>query len=273
MHCAPIYFRHAADRASTHFSEFIFSFLFHVNLIHRISVCRLPTTTNYYVQQININMNSSKKRKRKKAIKVPRDIVQNESLELVASVLGPIKTLPVTLVDKDILLDRIRIELLDKYNFFLKTSTPQTAVAARELDDLNIEEKRSIYLRRHLIVGTNECTRALEKAIEGRVLDGNNKKKLVPSLVMLARDLRPPTIMAHFPYLCKQLNIPIVLLPGKASSEVGQVFNRKRASVVVFMKYDEDFNGGNKSENEICDGVNSYVKFANSKIPSYLKKS
>jgi ribosomal protein L7Ae-like RNA K-turn-binding protein len=211
---------------------------------------------------------SSKKRKRKETIKIPRDIVQNESLEMVASILGPIKTLPVSAIDKDILLDRLQIELLDKYNFFLKTSSAKTE---KELNLLTTEEKRSIILRRHLIVGINECTRVLENVNRQGKEEGldADKKKLIPSLVMLARDLRPPTIVSHIPYLCKQLNIPVALLPGKASSDVGKTLRIKRASVVVFMKFNKDGSKGRSStEKEVCNKVSSYVEFAKSKIPT-----
>ncbi len=226
-------------------------------------------------------MNTSKKRKRKGNVKIPNEIIHNQSLELVASIIGPIKTIAVTTVDKEILLDRLKIELLDKYHFFLKTanstasspSSPSSpsptypTEAEIKSDTLTVEERQSIFLRRHLIVGTNECTRALEKAIRGG-FDGTDDGR-IPSLVMLSRDLRPPTILAHFPYLCRQLDIPIVLLPGKASSDVGRVLKRKVASVVVFMKckMHTQKKDGSKAEKEICRRMNSYIDFAISKIP------
>mmetsp|Transcript_10645 Transcript_10645/g.16044 ORF Transcript_10645/g.16044 Transcript_10645/m.16044 type:complete len:244 (+) Transcript_10645:40-771(+) len=239
-------------------------------------------------------MSTSKKRKRKDSIKITNDISNNESLELVASMMGPIKNIALTTVDKEILLDRLKIELLDKYHFFLKSqskasSSSPPALAKQKLNEdedennkdatltmMPVEVRQSIYLRKHLIVGTNECTRVLEKAIRGGY-DENNENDAVPALVMLSRDLRPPTIVAHFPYLCKQLDIPIALLPGKASSDIGRVLGRRVASVVVFMRSKHSKNqmkiphrkkNGCNIEKDISKRMSSYIDFAISKIPT-----
>ena len=209
-------------------------------------------------------MSSTKKRKRPNKVKIPTDIVHNESLELVSSALGPIRSSPVTAIDRDILFDRLRIELLDKYDFFLKISSSPSCEVRDERDCSTVEETQAKFLRKCLIVGTNECTRVLERATEV----GRGTEPLTPSLVMLARDVRPPTILAHIPYLCKVLNIPIVLLPGKASSDAGHVFRRKRASAIVFMKggKSKEKVDQSKIEKDICKKIDSYVNFVTSKI-------
>lgn len=209
---------------------------------------------------------SSKKRKRKN-IKIPSEIVHNESLDIVASPVGPIRNVPVTSVDKEVLLQRLKIEILDKCNFAKDSSSEkeQLHVDANNINRLKI-------LRQCLLIGTNQCTRVLEKAAsdgEGHSLE--RKMNLKPTLVMLARNLRPPTILAHIPYLCKQLNIPIAFLPGSASVELGKVFNRKRASIILFMtsnnKDKVNSTGLSKSEKDIIKKINSFVEFAKSKIP------
>jgi len=189
-------------------------------------------------------------------VKVPQGTIDSESLELVASIMGPIRTSPVSNLDRDIIIDRLRIELVDKYYFnYYSLQSERTALK-------NSNENKSRELCKYLKVGVNECTRALEASCQ---LSEDGGKTFVPILVILARDLRPPTILAHFPYLCKRLDIPIILLPGKASSDLGKVFRRKSASVIVFFGYkrrciDSD-------DVEISRRVSSYVDFATSKIP------
>ncbi len=219
---------------------------------------------------------SSKKRKRKNNIKIPNSIFQNESLELVASISGPIATAPITTVDKDILLERFKIELLDRCNFFARPSSSGTT--KQEGMELSLEERRSEILHQCLIVGTNECTRALEMSMNKRSakspsssVEKSSQSHLKPSLIMLARDLRPPTILAHIPFLCKQMDIPIVLLPGKASSDLGKLMKRKRAAIVLFCIHDESYQGScNKVEKDVMNRIESFIKFARSKIPTSL---
>ena len=222
---------------------------------------------------------SSKKRKRKN-VKIPSEIVQNESLDIVASPIGPIRSVPVTIIDKDVLLQRLKIEILDKYYVTKDSSsssetTPQS-IDANQTNGLKI-------LHQCLLLGTNQCTRALEKAAmrsdgegETSTATKNDKLNLKPALVMLARNTRPPTIVAHIPYLCKQLNIPIVFLPGSASSDLGRLFHTKRASIVLFMTSNNNSSnskdkvkiiGLSKNEKDIFRKINSYVGFAISKIP------
>ena len=212
---------------------------------------------------------ASKKRKRKNNIKVPNAIFHNESSEVVASIAGPVITAPLDPIDKEILLERFKIELLDRCNFF--TRRPQ----AKDGDDVSTEEKRSVAINQCLIIGTNECTRALEKMTKKKCgkINFNPQCHFSPSLIMLARDLRPPTILAHIPILCKQIGIPIVLLPGKASSDVGKLLHRKRAAVLLLCTYDEYHLGEcSDVERDVSNRISSFINFAISKIPtSFLK--
>ncbi len=207
--------------------------------------------------------NTSKKRKRKN-IKVPSESIQNESLEIVISPSGPIKSTTVTQDDKEILLQRLKIELLDKY---LNSSKESNSVHHNDVKNNAITFK---FFRKCLIVGTNECTRALEMSCtsSAKGLKDTNREKMIPSLVMLATDNRPPTILAHIPCLCMQLGIPILLLPGKASSEVGKIFNIKQSSILLFMSYDKQYYESlSTDERNLLKRLNSYVAFAISKMP------
>lgn len=230
----------------------------------------------YILYPVPYNMNESRKRKRKN-IKLPNGIEQNESLEVVASPAGPIRNIAVSTIDKDILLQRLQIELLDKY----QSSGKDSSSNMKSVGDTSVDMQPNLskLLSEYLVVGTNGCTRALQKAKnksnhnidrnDKGVLDSDGKEdiKLLPSLVMLARDSRPPTTMAHIPYLCIQLNVPILLLPGRASLEFGKAFKMKKASVLLFMKCsNEDVSTLSRSEKELINRVNSYVDFAMSKM-------
>ena len=215
-----------------------------------------------------MSSNNSKKQKRKNNIKIPNGISQNESLEVVASISGPIITAPVANVDKNILLERFKIELLDRFNFF--GSSYGTKKGQREI---TLEEMRSTAMHKLLVVGTNKCTRTLElsmnKLAESCGDDKASQFPLKPLLIMLARDLRPPTILAHVPFFAKQLGIPIVLLPGKASSDLGKLLKRKRAAVILFCIYDETYEETcNNVEKDVANRIKSFVDFARSKIPT-----
>jgi ribosomal protein L7Ae-like RNA K-turn-binding protein len=204
-------------------------------------------------------MVDSKTRKRKHH-KVPHSIAQNESLELIASPVGPIRSAILTSTDKDILLQRLKIELLDKYKL-LHEDNGIDCVLSRKL------------IKKYLVAGTNECTRSLEQARTSLGVMDENGKRLLPSLVMLARDVRPPTILAHIPHLCLKLDIPIILLPGKASADLGKVFNIKNVSALLFMHHDErDIPHLNKDLKVFSKRINSYIDFAISKISLPRKK-
>ena len=218
-----------------------------------------------------MSMNASMKRKRKNSIKAPASFQQNESLEIVASMYGPIRITPTTAIDKDILLQRLKIELLDRFifkrNSVKKTKNGENLDTSKEKGDKvekNKEFDRSECLNKYLVVGVNQCTRVLEQAFSR---DGAKREEMKPSLVMLSRDLRPPTILAHIPSFCKQLDVPMILLPGRASSEIGNVFGIKSASVVIFMTQENQSRKDlEKSEIELCKSVNSYIDFAKRKI-------
>ncbi len=212
----------------------------------------------------------NRKRKRKNNVKIPHGIFQNESLEVVASIAGPIITAPVTLVDKEILLDRLKIELLDRCAFFTSNVSPARG------DRRIIDESGSKMIHKCLIVGTNECTRALEAAKKKCKNEDNThtQNHFKPSLIILSRDLRPPTILAHIPFLCKQLDVPIVLLPGKASSDLGKLLQMKTAAVILLCTLHESYEETyNKSEREVSNKIKSFAKFAKSKIPSSFDKA
>jgi len=89
-----------------------------------------------------------------------------------------------------------------------------------------------------LVVGTNQCTRILEATMKLSVTAVNKSGKdnqILPQLVVLARDLHPPTILAHVPSMCYKLGVPILLLPGKSSLELGKVLGTKKVGIFLFL--------------------------------------
>jgi ribosomal protein L7Ae-like RNA K-turn-binding protein len=75
----------------------------------------------------------------------------------------------------------------------------------------------------------------------------------------MARDIYPPTMLAHVPVLARQLNIPLLMLPGKASVEIGKALGIRRTSILVFLP--------SSQTDSSSVAVNSFVEFVVSQIP------
>jgi len=93
--------------------------------------------------------------------------------------------------------------------------------------------KNDIWSKR-VAVGTNQCLRILEHCMN----DGcsqDDPTTTTPQLILLAKDVYPPTMLVHVPAMAKRLNIPLLLLPGKASSDLGQVIGIRKASIILFL--------------------------------------
>ena len=124
--------------------------------------------------------------------------------------------------------------------------------------------------------GINQCTRALEEAYKTK----SAKFSSTPLLILLARDVRPATILAHIPIYAKTLNIPTLILPGKASTELGKAVGIKSVACAVFLSScsnggedsktsssDDDAQKKEKEWKEAQADVDSFVKYVISKIP------
>ena len=253
----------------------------------------------------------------------PTSLLDCDSIDFIASPCGrtsqPIRTPVLSGDDKDILIDRLTKEVVDKFGFTLSRKVERTQAAdggavtftmgsggikmakGMECDDAckseedkdnnkgknkNKKKKRpksspiereptlaDLVVKKRLIVGVNQCTRALEAAAKNETCK--------PSLVLLSRDVRPPTILAHIPILCQQMDIPAVVLPGRASAELGKAVGGRSVAVAVLLPRSTDNeepekktatsvgDGPSASEIQECHRrIDSYVKFALSKIPS-----
>ena len=194
----------------------------------------------------------------------PLSVLDNESLACVASPSGPIRTPVVCNVTKEIVLDRLDKEICKPFQFSLSVPRQQRQQVLRPdgtMETIKRPAKRlkteattssaNAVLKSRLKIGTNECTRALEKAVA--------KDGPAPSLVLLARDVHPPTILAHIPYLAKQVGTPILLLPGKASWDLGRTLGTKKVTILLFMP--------TQDKDDEHSRIDSLVDFIKSKVP------
>ncbi|KAL7444788.1 hypothetical protein ACHAXH_006549, partial [Discostella pseudostelligera] len=169
-------------------------------------------------------------------------------------------------------------------------------------------------VRSRLIVGTNQCTRILEEAyaqqhhrqqlqqqkllIESTTSSAtttNATKARIsskPSLLLLSKDvLRPPSsILDHITIFSRHLNVPTLVLPGRASSDLGQALGMKCAAVALILSSSsssmrEDLSGAvddNKIDSledverkkqreeewtETNQDIDSFVSYAINKVP------
>jgi ribosomal protein L7Ae-like RNA K-turn-binding protein len=122
-------------------------------------------------------------------------------------------------------------------------------------DDSTRYDETSQFWRERLRMGTNQCFRVLEASAAKH----NDDSPSTPSLIVMARDIYPATMLAHAPVLARQLNIPLLMLPGKASVEIGNALGIRRTSILVFLPSSQT-----DSSNV---AVNSFIDFVVSQIP------
>lgn len=205
----------------------------------------------------------------------PRSLMDNESLACVASPDGPIRTPVVDEIVKEIVLERLAKEICKRFNLVLSVPRAKRPMVMKNGKMVPAERTRrkvsdldpaTIILRSRMKIGTNECTRALEAAISG---DAS-----APSLIILAKGVHPPNILAHIPYLAKRVGTPIMLLPGRASQEMGKTMGVKNVAILLFLpRPSGETNASNDdealdaSQTANHDRIDSFVDFIQSKIP------
>jgi ribosomal protein L7Ae-like RNA K-turn-binding protein len=188
-------------------------------------------------------------------------------------------------VEKSIILDRFEKEIIRTFHFSLsparsgkfqkvcqQEATKQEKLERPQQQDSDI--KLAEFARSRIVVGTNSCTRALELMCIPEQEHASSKKVRtdggIPfndraSLCILSRDVRPASILSHIPYLCHLFGIPILLLPGKASLELGSMLGTKKVAVILFTKQYQP--GINDTENKWQRQIDSFIDFVVTKIP------
>jgi ribosomal protein L7Ae-like RNA K-turn-binding protein len=164
----------------------------------------------------------------------------------------PIRTPLVSQLTKEIFIERFQKEILVRFHYSL--SNQMLVEPPSSLED--VMSQRTV-LKKRILVGTNACTRALEAAVYGK---GSS-----PLLLVLAADLNPPTILAHTPVLAKQTRVPILLLPGLASAELGKALGTKKVAIMCFQPHVPIYRG-DLVERDVHGAVDSFVDFMLQKL-------
>jgi RNase P subunit Pop3 len=214
----------------------------------------------------------------------PLTLADNESLSCVASPYGPIHTPLTSSLTKEIVFERLKKEIVDRFGLTLSVPRLRQHIITKSgqlkgKDRIPREKKERTentdpkirLLRSRMLFGVNQCTRALETIMA-------SKKPEVPSLVvsspspgaliLLGRDLHPPTILSHIPLLAKETNTPILLLPGKASAELGAVLGIKKVGILLFLPRADDDDKISVEDARLHSQIDSFIEFTVSKLPT-----
>jgi hypothetical protein len=161
---------------------------------------------------------------------------------------------------------------------------------------------KSSVIKLRFVLGINECTRTLEGTYkillrqeqhdqqctpqlpETETKSTTTAAHIVPSLILLARDVRPTDVICHFYMYAKLLNIPLLILPGvRASEELGKAAGIRSVAVAIFLPMpnltdngmiasDVDNMEDRREEKRVewrnaHADVDSFVRYAITKIP------
>ena len=184
-------------------------------------------------------MSSSNKSSRNKR-KFPKSFLDCPSLSLVVNfpssdppnvVTTPVASEAVT----EIFLERFAKEIVKPFRTVPEKGGESFVMADGQLKKVSQStvkikkvRKSDIWSRR-LAMGTNRCLRILDKCMH----EGAQSPR--PLLILLARDIYPPTMLVHVPVVAKRLAIPLLLLPGKASNDLGRAIGVRKTSIVIFL--------------------------------------
>jgi ribosomal protein L7Ae-like RNA K-turn-binding protein len=164
---------------------------------------------------------------------------------------------------KTVVLERLQKEIISKLR---KSSYRKIKKRKRSESESESESETPPKLlsesvvRSRLRCGINQCTRALEDELQS------------PKLIILARDVRPATIFEHILVYAQIRNIPILLLPGRASLELGEAVGLRTCAALAFLARDscsyQDDNKANMEEwNECNIDIDAFIAYVVSKIP------
>mmetsp|Transcript_30695 Transcript_30695/g.46495 ORF Transcript_30695/g.46495 Transcript_30695/m.46495 type:complete len:226 (-) Transcript_30695:1521-2198(-) len=225
-----------------------------------------------------MNIYRPTKRQKREAPISPFDV---NSLEVIASPFGVVRTLVSTPIEKEIILNRLKKEIVE--SFELTLSVPRlhnrSAPPSSALQQIKSSKRKTLAnklktqaLKSRLYIGVNQGTRALERK--------------EAQLLILCNDVYKSTILQHVIKLIKKSKksslVPIVLLPGnRVSFELGEALGVKRASSVVFterpreslqlcneqMRDDCKSDESTERSNIYHDKIDSFLEFCKSKLP------
>ena len=182
------------------------------------------------------------------------------------------------------------------------TKTPLEKNHLTDGIDDELTRKRAIW-KENIVIGTNQCLRVLENlhtatcredetGLKGPSTSNktsienpsDNRQALrKPSLIVIAKDIYPPTMCCAVPVLAKALGIPLLILPGKASLELGRALNAKRTSILIFCCGDNGAKGRSndalgKRDHQDTEmsasraAIASFVSFIKDQLPQNTNK-
>ena len=160
---------------------------------------------------------------------------------------------------KQVLLERLQKEIINKLG---KSRGMKRKRGDNNKPSLTITES---VVRSRFVCGINQCTRALE----------NDDDLHHPSLIILARDVRPATIFEHISLYAHIKCVPILILPGRASLELGEAVGIMRVAAICFLPRKDDssltFRDTKTKMDEWKESnidVDAFISYVISKIPS-----
>ena len=230
-----------------------------------------------------MGISSPASKKARAAPPPPTGMAENVAIDCVASAVGPIRTPVASAADGEIVLERLRKEIVEGLGFALARDggRRRRRRARARGGEFYMTGGGAIRiagggagagagggappgadLKAHLVAGIGQCTRALEAAAGGRGPP--------PSLVLLARDVRPPTVLAHLPPLCQRAGSPTYVLPGRASVDLGRVLGVRSVAALAFLPSGPGPgpgpDDGGASSASAGRKIDSFVKFALSRM-------
>jgi len=161
---------------------------------------------------------------------------------------------------KTVVLERLQKEIISK----LRIKSSYRKIKKRKRSESESETPPKLLsesvVRSRLRCGINQCTRALEDELQS------------PKLIILARDVRPATIFEHILVYAQIRNIPILLLPGRASLELGEAVGLRTCAALAFLARDScSYQDDNKAKieewNECNIDIDAFIAYVVSKIP------
>jgi ribosomal protein L7Ae-like RNA K-turn-binding protein len=163
---------------------------------------------------------------------------------------------------KNIFLERLKIEILERFQFYLKSQASKGYDGDEALG--SAISKQRLIVKQRILIGINACTRALE------VRKKSCQSTSSALLLILGTDIQPTCIAAHVSSLAKQMSqpVPIFVLPGiSPSKELGAVLGTKNASCILFLSRPQSEGRElDDDEESVHQTVDSFIAYFRSKI-------
>ena len=164
---------------------------------------------------------------------------------------------PVTSEIKQIILDRLEKEIATKCSW-----SPISKSDSEDDKNSSLNACKRKICRSRFTAGVNQCTRILEDAI-------HRKSKRIQLLILCKDSIN---ILCHIPPFATKLNIPLVILSGKAASlDLGKAIGCNRTSLCLFSKDDESSNEEKLDcSNDIDEESKNMIEQCHNMIDSFL---